>query len=107
MSFWDDKKNVQITLHGKTIPLVETTKFLGITLDCDLSWNSHINNLYNKLQTNKHLPSMSSKVLTTPNLKLLYYAHIYSHLVYGLGVWGTLASDKQIKKIIYCTKGLC
>ena len=47
---------------------------------------------------------MASKMLTTPNLKLLYYAHIYSHLVYGLGVWGTMASNRQIKKLFAIQK---
>ena len=104
MSFWDDKKNVQIILEGRTIPLVETTKFLGITLDDNLSWNPHTNNLHTKLQANKHLLSMASKMLTTPNLKLIYYAHIYSHLVYGLGIWGTKVSNRQIKKLFAIQK---
>ena len=103
MPFWDNKKNLSITLDDQKIPLVETTKFLGITLDSDLSC-SHITYLYNKLQANKHLLSMSLKILTTSNLKLLYYTHIYSHLVYGIGVWGSMANNTQIKKQIAIQK---
>ena len=61
MSFWDNKKNLNVTLGGQKIPLVDTTTFLGITLDSDLSWNSHITQLYNKLQANKHLLSTHQK----------------------------------------------
>ena len=104
MSFWDNKKNLNVTLEGQKIPLVDTTKILGITLDSDLSWNSHVTQLYNKLQANKHLLSMSSKILTTPNLKQLYCVHIYSHLVHGIGAWGSVASSTQVKKLLTIQK---
>ena len=91
MLLWDEKKNVQITLDGKTIPLVETTKFLGITLDCNLLWNPHINNLYNKLQANKHLLSMSSKSTDNSKLKaaiLCTYLQPFSLWLRSMGYHG-------------------
>ena len=104
MSFWDNKNDLEVKLEGQRIPLVNTTKFLGVTLDSNLTWDSHINLPYNKLQANKHLLSMSVKILTTPNLKLLYYTHIYSHLIYGIGAWDSMANSMQIKKLLTVQK---
>ena len=99
MSFWDNKNDLDIKIDGQTIPLVQTTKYLRVTLDNNLTWDEHVNLLCNKLQANKHMLSMSAKLLTTSNLKLLYYAYIYSHLMYRLGAWGNMANNAQIKNL--------
>ena len=31
--------------------------------------------------------------------KILHYAHIYSHLVYGCTAWGNMLKSEQIKKL--------
>ena len=35
--------NLEVELNGKIIPIVQTTKFLGIWLDSKLDWHNHIN----------------------------------------------------------------
>ena len=32
-------------------------------------------------------------------MKAVYYAHTYSHLMYGLLIWGSMTSSKKIKKL--------
>ena len=55
MKFWPENTKYDIAIEGNTIPQVRATKFLGITIDDELNWRSHINNLHSKLQANKRM----------------------------------------------------
>ena len=106
MEFWpvNDRTNATIELVGEKIPLVEVTKFLGVYLDNKLKWNYQTNQLYNKLQANKQLLQVSRNLLDTPTMLKIYYAHIYiySHLKYGLVVWGSMlmkSAKNELEKI--------
>ena len=59
MKFWHDKSNFSLTINGKSIPLVDSTKFLGVIIDNTLAWHYHVNHLINKLNNNKRLLLMS------------------------------------------------
>ena len=40
-----NEKPIEIMLRNEIIPSIESTKFLGITLDSRLKWEEHINKL--------------------------------------------------------------
>ena len=98
---FDRKQNHEITLNigGYTLYSSESVKLLGIWIDKYLNWNKHISMLKIKLKQNIHLLTTSRKFLTTQSLKLLYYAHIYSHLTYGLVVWGNMVCPSTINSL--------
>ena len=48
---------------------------------------------------NKFLLSMSTNLLNTNSLRLIYNMHILSHLMCGLLAWGPMASKKAIKDL--------
>ena len=52
MEFWPEgnKPPNHLVLNGIILPLVENTKFLGVIIDNNLSWNAHINNVLKKYQ---------------------------------------------------------
>ena len=104
ISFWDNKGEVKVLVGDTQILNVQTTKFLEVTVDHTLSWDAHVNNLLDKLMINKLLLAVSSNLLNLESLKLIYYAHIQSHLVYGLSVWGNMTSSKNITKIFKMQK---
>ena len=93
------------------IPEVDTTKFLGVYLDRNLSWDDHLTHLYNRLNSNRYLLSISKKFLSENNLIKLYYAHFYSHIKYGITVWGSMARKSQLNSIYSiqktCIKSIC
>ena len=81
-------KHVSVTVEGIKIPLVSATKFLGVWIDENLSWQKHTSNLIRKLKQNLKLLQLSRNMLDQHTKKILYYAQVFSHLKYGLLVWG-------------------
>lgn len=96
-----NKKNISVELSilGSSIPFVNETKFLGVWIDKRLNWDSHINRLNLKLNQNKNLLHRGKNLLKTATKKLVYYAHLYSHITYGIVVWGNQAHKTQLQKL--------
>ena len=92
MEFWpvNDKTSSTIKIMDVEIPVVQVTKFLGVYLDDKLKWKYHANQVYNKIQANKQLLSISKNFLDVQTMNKIYYAHIYSHMRYGLVVWDSM-----------------
>lgn len=63
-------------------------KYLGLQLDQHLKWNEHIQYLVSRIRKSFHYFVMLRKWLTRDNLKMVYHAHVYSILIYGIVVWG-------------------
>ena len=80
--------NHKITLNGQKIKQVSQIKFLGVTIDENLTWLPHIENLRKKLSmchgTLKRIKTSIPKSL----YKTMYHALFESHLTYGISVWG-------------------
>ena len=72
---------------------------MGVIIDDHLTWHEHCNTLYNKLLVNKCLLQNAQNLLPMSSLLNVYYAHIYSHIMYGLSVWGTMISKTQQKRL--------
>ena len=72
---------------------------MGVIIDDHLTWHEHCNALYNKLLVNKCLLQNAQNLLPMSSLLNVYYAHIYSHIMYGLSVWGTMISKTQQKRL--------
>ena len=100
IKFWPDRSPFEIQIEDSIIKTANSTKFLGITIDDSLLWSLHVNNLYDKLLSNKRLLQNAKKIILRSTLKPIYYAHIQSHLIYGLSIWGNMI-NKQQKKLIY------
>ena len=54
-------KNRDYQLHGHTLQTVESAKYLGITIQKDLQWNEHINNLFKGQQNTGRLAPVPSE----------------------------------------------
>ena len=55
LKFWSDNKTFDIKIQEQVLKNSKNTKFLGITIDENLTWKDHASVLYNKVLTNKHL----------------------------------------------------
>ena len=100
MHFRELKDHTPLVVNNIEIPSSDSTKFLGVHIDKELKWTTHINYLHKKkIMANKFLLSANTNLLDTTSLCSIYQAHIFSHLSYGLLVWGTMASKKAIKDL--------
>ena len=93
------KEKIEININGVDIPQISCTKFLGVWIDDKLTWQIHANKILQKIIRNQHLMRLSQNVLNTHTLKMLYYAQIFSHVNYGIGIWGNLANKQSIQKL--------
>ena len=101
MLFNSKSKTEELTLNIGTYKLhsSETVKFLGVWIDNKMTWNKHVSTLIVKLKQNMQLLKLSNKFLNKDTKKLIYYAHIYSHITYGILIWGNMINQSTINKI--------
>ena len=90
---------VSLKINDVTLPKVQSTKFLGVWIDEKLDWTEHTNKLILKLKKNMNLLRVSKRFLTVDVKRIVYYAHIYSHLKYSIAIWGHMASKQQLTKL--------
>src|SRR5713101_2522353 len=89
----------------KKLKRTKQTKYLGLQLDENLKWSGHIKQVYNTI--NKILPVLYSmkNIVLHKNLKMIYYALLYPHIIYAIPIWSqtygthTNKIDKQFSKI--------
>ena len=94
-------KGSNSVINNVKIPISDSTKFLGVYIDKELRWTMHVNNLHKKLMANKFLLSVNTNLLDSTCLRSIYYSHVFTHLSYGLLVWGLMASKKAIKDLTH------
>ncbi len=87
--------NIRITQVGSTL-CDKSIKFLGIYLDDNLSWKTHIQNLISKLSFILFTLNKIKNILPHSALKSLYFTLIHCNLIYGLIVWGNSSSVSKL-----------
>ena len=99
--FQKNGQRQSITLEINNIQITNTkdVKFLGMWINEYLNWQSHITKLTLKLTRNLNLLKYSQKLMPTNTKKLVYHAHIRSHLQYGILLWGNGATNEQLNKL--------
>ncbi|MBY0580085.1 MAG: hypothetical protein K2P53_00155, partial [Rickettsiales bacterium] len=83
-----------------------SVNFLGVILDENLSWKTHISSLERKLSRNIAIMYKAKPFLNTRSLKNLYFSFIHSYLTYGNIVWASTNYTK-LKKIYSKQKHAC
>ena len=78
-----------IIVNNERILISNSTKYLGVTIDQDLSWKEHIQDLCNTLKGMFSVFYNIRSYLTIEHIKTIYYALIYSRIKYGLAVYGS------------------
>ena len=79
--------NPIVSLRGKQIEKVSSTKFLGVYVDEHLSWKIHMKHLLNKLRCSLGAGCRVKPLLNQDTLLQLYHSLINSHLLYCVQNW--------------------
>ena len=85
-------------MAGKVIPSQSEVKLLGITIDYDLKFKIHINELYRKESYELHALQRIRRYLSVDKTKLLANAFIDSQFNYAPLIW-MFAGKTLINKI--------
>jgi len=74
--------------NNTTIPISSSTKFLGLTVDCALSWSDHVDLITKKLSNISYLIRNIKPYLSIFTLKMIYHSLFHSVMSYGVIFWG-------------------
>lgn len=73
-------------------------KYLGLTIDSNLNWNSQIDNIIKKIKPYIGVFKRITQICNDHVKKLLYYSFVHSNLIYMITIWnGT--KEENLKRI--------
>lgn len=101
-----NKQTQTVKINSNEISQVKYTKFLGLIVDETLTWNSHVENLTHKISSGIYILRNFANLCSIDILKMLYYAHIHSHLSYGIVLYGATSNYNLNKLLILQKKAL-
>ena len=73
----------------KLIKVVYSRRYLGVFMDNQLSFKTHIESLENKILCRVGVLWKLHRYLCEKTMTLLYYALIKPHLLYAIIIWGS------------------
>lgn len=77
-----------ITGSNYNITVGKSVRFLGVTVDNNLKWYNHIEELNNKLKSVIYSMNVLKKHVNLDVLKIIYFSNFQSLLSYGIIFWG-------------------
>ena len=87
-----DEKDLEVSLDNTSLQCENHATFLGMTLDSHLTWESHCNNVANKMARSAGVLNRVKNYLPINSMKILYHSLVASHFTYGLEAWGSCQS---------------
>jgi hypothetical protein len=92
--------DLRITIGGVRIERVYITKFLGVQIDCNLSWKYHVDYICKKLSKCIGVLCKARKKLQKSTVISLYYSFVYPLLIYCNPVWGNCCKTTLEKLVL-------
>ena len=88
---------IDIDIGETVIPSVSTTKMLGVHFDDALSWDVHIQNVYNITNKNLYLLQQIKQFLPIDSQKLFFNSYILPHFDYCSIIWGNCSQTQMYR----------
>ena len=99
----------EIEYEDEQINIANETKFLGLYINNNLSWKTHIESIKNKLSSACYVMRLVKPYVTANTLKVIHFSYFHSIMTYGLIYWGNSPDSIKIfrlqKKIIRIVMG--
>ena len=90
------KDKFKFSIDDTEVKEVSTSKFLGITVDQNLTWKNHVDDLAKKCSRSIGILHEVKQFLPESALLTLYYTLFLSHINYGITAWSSANSvDKD------------
>ena len=90
--------NVDIILDKTKLKRVDKTKFLGVTIDENLSWKNHIDGITKTISRNVGMINKRKFIIPKRILRTLYCTLVLLYINYGILIWGK-ACKTYLEKI--------
>lgn len=90
------KEEVKIQWNKNKIDTANHTKFLGLDLDENVTWEHHINTICQKLSAACFALRTLSQKISQESLKQVYYSYFHSIMSYGIMFWALSTKSKKI-----------
>uniref|UniRef100_A0A1B6MTI7 Reverse transcriptase domain-containing protein n=1 Tax=Graphocephala atropunctata TaxID=36148 RepID=A0A1B6MTI7_9HEMI len=81
--------NPTIKVDNQLITRKLNTKFLGLIIDENLSWNQHIEQLLLKLNSGIYALTKMSFLCNIDTLRMIYFSYLHSYIAFGLCIYGS------------------
>lgn len=95
----NDCNNVCV-VGSNNIEIVNTFKLLGVTVDNNLSFNSHVNSILSQCNQRFYLLKLlKQQGMNLSSLHCVYQSIIVNRITYGLSAWGGLIKQKDVERI--------
>ena len=95
--------NVTLLMNKKAIEQKDHVKYLGVLVDEKLKWNFHIPHVAKKIGRGIGILVRLRQYLNHDMLRNIYSCLIYSHLCYGIQVWGS-AGNTDLNRLVVLQK---
>ncbi|KAG8324857.1 hypothetical protein J6590_108388 [Homalodisca vitripennis] len=74
----------------------DSVRFLGLFVQSNVKWNIHVETLCKKVSKGIFMLRKLKSFVSIDVLKAVYFAHIQSHLSYGIIVWGHFGNVRRL-----------
>ena len=88
---------LNLSINNHPIEQASTHKVLGIIIDQELKWESHIDSLAKKLARSLYLLNRLAWYIDSDARKIFFNAHCLSHINYASTLWSCAAQNHLIK----------
>ena len=101
---------IDLKIDDLTLKQVDVTKFLGVTIDHQLKWKQHIEDIKVKLSKMTGIMYRVRKHLNRKSLRQIYLSLAYPSLLYCTAIWGgayktfiesLFVAQKKLLRIMY------
>ena len=94
-------KHLNFRLSGQKIHIKNNAKYLGITIQDNLGWEIHVNNLLKKLRRSVAILFKVRNYAPKWLIRTIYYSLFNSHMIYGCQIWGQHKTNlvKRVMKL--------
>eukprot|EP00745_Piridium_sociabile_P025653 TRINITY_DN40611_c0_g1_i2.p1 TRINITY_DN40611_c0_g1~~TRINITY_DN40611_c0_g1_i2.p1 ORF type:complete len:143 (-),score=14.04 TRINITY_DN40611_c0_g1_i2:60-488(-) len=84
-------------LHGHPLEVVDSAKYLGVTLQCKMDWEDHINSIWTKANQVLRFLRRNLKI-SSPSIKAkAYKTFVRPLLEYSASVWDPYEKQHRVK----------
>ena len=89
---------LKLGLKSKAVVQVKGHSILGITIDDEFKWQSHVSNICKTVSKNLFLLSQVKQYISSQTLKIFYSSHSLPHISFSSTVWDG-CSETHLNKL--------